>query len=168
MKVTDLNYNFNTDKSAENTFGFKDDDESWEIKTHASSRVLWKSADYESMGVDDKGNLIPAYLNDFEARFPDTDPAYTDPTQLKAFAEWIVQTDTEAATNATISPVTYGGVQYTKDSAEYRLAKFKEEVSDYVEMDSMLFYYLITEFFLMVDSRSKNMFPSFMGSEVSA
>ena len=55
---------------------------------------------------------------------------------------------------------------YTIDSADYRLAKFKAELGDYVEMDSCLFYYLFTELFLMVDSRAKNMFPSFMGSTV--
>ena len=42
----------------------------------------------------------------------------------------------------------------------------KAELSDYVELDSALFYYLFTELFLMVDSRAKNMFPSFMGEEI--
>ena len=150
-------YNFNLDKGAEDCFGFQNDDESWEIKTHASSRVLWKVSDFEGTG----------WLDDFEARYPDTDPAFTNPEQLKAFTDWIVQTDTEAATgNALPAPVAYGGVTYTNDTADYRLAKFKAEVEDYVETDSMLFYYLFTELFLMVDSRSKNMFPSFMGSEV--
>lgn len=158
-KSNRLSYNHNVDKSAENTFGFQPDDESWEIKTHASNRVLWKVSDFEGTG----------WLDDFEARFPDTDPAYTDPTQLKAFADWIVQTDRDAATDETLpSPVTYDGVTYSTDSADYRLAKFKAEVGDYVEIQSMLFYYLITDVFLMVDSRSKNMFPSFMGSEVIA
>lgn len=160
-------YNFNNDKSTEEVFGFVEGDESWEIKTHASDRVLWKISDFDSWGVDDKGNPIPAWLNDFEARYPDTDPAYTDPTELKWFSDWICQTDTEAATgDALDEPVTYGGTTYTTDSAEYRLAKFKAEIGNYVETDSMLFYYLFTELFLMVDSRSKNMFPSFMGSEV--
>ena len=57
---------------------------------------------------------------------------------------------------------------YTIDSADYRLAKFKAELGDYVEMDSCLFYYLFTELFLMVDSRAKNMFPSFMGSALDS
>ena len=120
------------------------------------------------MGMDDSGNVIPDWLNDFEARYPDTDPAYTDYTQLKWFSDWICQTDTEAATgNALPSSVTYGGVTYTNDTAAYRLAKFKAEIGNYVETDSMLFYYLFTELFLMVDSRSKNMFPSFMGTAVN-
>jgi len=120
--------------------------------------VLWKVSDFEGTG----------WLDDFEARFPDIDPPYIDPTQLKAFTDWIIQTDTEAATeNALPEPVTYDGVTYSTDSAEYRLAKFKAEVGNYVEVDSMLFYYISTEWPLMVDSRSKNMFPSFMGSEVT-
>ena len=76
-------------------------------------------------------------------------------------------TDTEQATgDALDNPVTYGGVEYTTDTAAYRLAKFKAEASNYMEMDSALFYYLFTELFLMVDSRAKNAFPSFIGEEV--
>ena len=160
-------YNFNNDKGTAEVFGFANDDESWEVLNNTSDRVIWKSDDFESMGVDKDGNPIPAWLNDFEARFPDTDPAYTDSTQLKAFATWLKSTDTEAATGDSLSEdVTYDGVTYSVDSADYRLAKFKAELGDYVEMDSCLFYYLFTDLFLMVDSRAKNMFPSFMGSEV--
>ena len=150
-------YNWNNDKSTEETFGFQEDDESWEVKNNTGDRVLYKSADYS--GSD--------WLNDFEARFPDTDPAYEDPAQLAAFAEWIVQTDTERATNEALPmPVTYAGVEYAADTADYRLAKFKAEIGNYVELQSAEFYYLFTELFLMVDSRAKNMFPSFMGTEV--
>ena len=156
-------YNFNNDKGTEEVFGFVSDDESWEIKNNTSDRVLWKSANYT--GSD--------WLNDFEARYPDLDPPYTNPAQLKDFADWLATTDRDKATNETLAePVTYGtgddAVTYTTDSAEYRLAKFKDEASSYMEMDSALFYYLFTELFLMVDSRAKNAFPSFMGSEVDS
>ena len=144
-------YNANLDKSTEECFGFEEGDESWEVKNNTSSRVLFKSADYS--GTD--------WLNDFEGRYPDE---YDDPEQLAEFAAWVVSTDTEAATDEAIEPVTYGGVEYTTDSAEYRLAKFKAEAGQYMEMQSVLFYYLFTELFLMVDSRAKNMFPSFIGS----
>lgn len=79
---------------------------------------------------------------------------------------------TQATGDALSSPVTYGAggdaVTYTTDSADYRLAKFKAEAGNYMEMQSAIFYYMFTELFLMVDSRAKNAFPSFIGSEVSA
>ena len=151
-------YNWNNDKSTEETFGFQEDDESWEVRNNTSDRVLYKSADYSG----------DAWLGDFEARFPDTDPAYTDATQLREFAEWIVGTDTERATGAALDePVTYGEETFTHDTAAYRLAKFKAEAGDYMELQSAMFYYLFTELFLMVDSRAKNMFPSFMGGEAT-
>ncbi len=78
-------------------------------------------------------------------------------------------TDTTAATDEDLAEaVTYDGVEYTTDSASYRLAKFRAELSDYAELQSALFYYLFTELFLMVDSRAKNMFPSFIGTSLHA
>ena len=151
-------YNWNNDKSTEETFGFQEDDESWEVKNNTGDRVVFKSADYSG----------DAWLNDFEARFPDTDPPYTDATQLREFAEWIVETDMEKATGAQLEePVTIGDATYTHDTSEYRLAKFKAEAGDYMELQSAMFYYLFTELFLMVDSRAKNMFPSFMGGDAT-
>ena len=150
-------YNWNNDKSTEEVFGFAEDDESWEVRNNTSDRVLYKSADYSG----------DAWLGDFEARFPDTDPPYIDPAQLQEFAAWVVSTDTEKATGAQLpEPVTYGEEEYTHDTAAYRLAKFKAEAGDYMELKSAEFYYLFTELFLMVDSRAKNMFPSFMGTRI--
>ena len=156
-------YNFNNDKGTEDVFGLASPDESWEIKNNTGNRVLWKSADYTGDG----------WLSDFEARYPDTDPPYEDPSQLSEFAAWVASTDTEAATNDSLpEPVTYGTgedeVTYTNDTAAYRLAKFKAEAGDYMELQSTLFYYLFTELFLMVDSRAKNMFPSFIGTPIQA
>ena len=149
-------YNFNNDKGTPEVFGFVAGDESWEVLNNTSNRVLWKSADYT--GND--------WLNDFEGRYPDGN---TDPTSLAAFAAWLVSTDTTAATgNALPATVTYNGVSYTQDTAAYRLAKFRAELGNHVELDSAIFYYLFTELFLMVDSRAKNMFPSFIGGEVGA
>ncbi len=176
-------YNFNNDKGTPEVFGFVEDDESWEIKNNTGNRVIWKDNNYAGT----------AWLNDFEARYPDTDPPYENPAQLQEFATWAMTTDTTAATGNTLSePVTYrvktteivehidpntGAISYeevevtkdvtfTTDTAEYRLAKFKDEASNYMEMDSALFYYLFTELFLMVDNRAKNAFPSFIGEAV--
>lgn len=141
-------YNFNNDKGTPEVFGFTDSDQSWEVLNNTSSRVLWKSADYTG----------DAWLNDFEARHPED---FTDPAQLSALATWLVSTDQEAATGAALAaPVAYGGVTYNNDTAAYRLAKFKAELPEHVELQSACFYYLFTELFLMVDSRAKNMFPT--------
>ena len=78
----------------------------------------------------------------------------------------MVSVDPAQATNQAFpTPVMYNETEYTADTADYRRAKFKAELGDYVELDSALFYYLFTELFLMVDSRAKNMFPSFIGGE---
>ena len=154
-------YNFNNDKSTAEVFGFTDGDESWEVLNNTSDRVLWKSADFN--GTD--------WLNDFEARYPDTDPAYTDATQLAEFAAWMVSVDPDKATGEALeTPVTIvdgeKSTTYATDNAAYRKAKFRAELSNFVELDSALFYYLFTELFLMVDSRAKNMFPSFIGTQI--
>ena len=153
-------YNFNNDKGTPEVFGMNADDESWEIKNNTGDRVLWKSADYS--GTD--------WKNDFEARHPEDS---TNVTRLKAFAEWLVTTDQSAATGAELDEsVTYETgetdtegnpitVTHTHDTAEYRLAKFKAELADHAEVDGMVFFYLFTELFLMVDNRAKNAFPTF-------
>ena len=143
-------YNFNFDKATPEVFGFAEGDESWEILNNTSERVLWKSDDYS--GTDWQG--------DFEARYPKD---YADAANLAELAAWLKSTDQSAATgdNLLVSR-TYDGVLYTQDTAEYRLAKFKSEFAQHFEKDAVLFYYLFTELFLMVDSRAKNMFPTFM------
>lgn len=161
-------YNFNNDKGTEDVFGFRDGDESWEIRNNTSGRVLFRSNDFDSDYTDpDTHKTTKAWLNDFEARFPDTDPPYTDGSQLKDLISWVMETDREKATNAPLDhPVTIGDTEYTEDTPGYRLARFRAEVGDRVELQSALFYYLFTELFLMVDSRAKNAFPSFMGSDI--
>lgn len=163
-------YNWNNDKSTSDVFGFVSGDESWEVRNNGTDLVHFKTADYSGTN----------WLTDFEARYPDTDPPYTDPTQLAEFAAWIVSTDPDTATNEPLaSPVTYSWLEepaegitvtvtktFNNDTAEYRIAKFRDEAPDYMELDSAIYYYLFTEIFLMVDSRAKNMFPSFMGSPI--
>ena len=142
-------YNFNNDKGTEEVYGFSEGDESWEQLNNTSSRSLWKSDDFSN---DD-------WKNDFEGRYPDKN---TNVTNLHELSKWIVSTDTTAATNAALpQSVTYDSVTYTNDTAEYRLAKFKNEFTTIFDKDSTLFYYLFTELFLMVDSRTKNAFPTF-------
>lgn len=153
-------YNFNNDKGTEEVFGFTDGDESWEIKNNTSNRVLWKSADFTSTVTDEHGNVTPAWLNDFEARYPENN---IDETNLKTLAQWLVSTDQSAASGNELSTsyTDVDGTIHTVDNAAYRLAKFKTELTSYMEKSAVEFYYLFTELFLMVDSRAKNAFPSF-------
>lgn len=140
-------YNFNNDKGTHEVFGFSEGDESWEIRQNGTDLVGWKSDDFSA-----------GWSNDFEARYPEDN---TDITNLKALSTWLVSTNTEAATNQELpSAVIYDGVEYTTDSAEYRLAKFKSELPDHADVDAIIFYYLFTEIFLCIDQREKNAFPT--------
>ena len=129
-------YNFNHDKGTPEVFGFAAGDESWETLNNTSNRALWKSADFSGT----------AWQSDFEARYPDKN---TDATRLAELAAWLVSTDRSA-------------VDTEEEKAE-RLAKFKAEFSDHLELESALFYYLFTELFLLADSRAKNAFPTKYG-----
>lgn len=153
-KSNSTKYNFNNDKGTPEVFGFEDGDESWETLNNSGEYALWQSADYSGNG----------WLSDFEARYPEDN---TNPINLQALAAWIVTTDQSKATgNALSSPYTdVDGNIHTIDNAAYRVAKFKTEAKDHFEMDSLLFYYLFTELFLMVDSRAKNAFPSFLSGD---
>lgn len=143
-------YNFNFDKATPEVFGFAEGDESWEILNNTSDRVLWKDDDYSDTD----------WQGDFEARYPKD---YADPANLSELAAWLKSTDQSAATGDKLTVNrTFDGVLYTTDTAAYRLAKFKSEFAQHFEKDAVLFYYLFTELFLMVDSRAKNMFPTFM------
>lgn len=119
-------YNYNNDKSTNETFGFKVGCESWEILNNTSDRVLFKRSDY--ITVDADGNI--EWLKDFESRYPDGNEDYTN---LKRLTDWL-------------------------ESVKNNPEKFRAEAEQYFDMDFMLSYYTITEFFAMVDQRAKNMF----------
>lgn len=142
-------YNFNHDKGTEEVFGFQTGDESWEIRENGTSRVGFRSADYS-------GN---SWQTEFEARFPKKN---TDISNFAEFAAWVNSTYTEQATGNELTPaVTYGDKTYTNDTAEYRLAKFRNELPDHANVDALVFYYLFTLVFLCIDQREKNAFPTF-------
>lgn len=126
-------YNFNFDKSAETVFGLTAGCESWEVKNNTSDRVIFKSADFSGSSWQD----------DFEARYPEDS---TDCTRLAAMCAWVVSTDRDAVS--------------TEAEKDARLEKFRTEFEDHFVKTPMLFYYLFTEVFLMVDSRAKNFFPT--------
>lgn len=142
-------YNANNDKSNENCFGFDRDVypalECFEFKNNTSLRSLFKSDDFTSTHTDADGNTVYNWLDDFEARFPDLDTPYEDATALQKLFTWVVSTDRTVA-----------GLSEAEKTA--RLQKFKDELSSHMKLAPLLFYYIFTEAFLMVDSRAKNLF----------
>lgn len=141
-------YNFNNDKGTEEVFGFAPGDESWEILQNGTERTGFRSADFSGDG----------WKADFEARYPDKN---TNTAKLAAFASFLAATWQDGATGDALEPaVTYGGVEYTHDTAAYRLAKFKAELPDHASVDALVFYYVFTDIFLAIDQREKNAFPT--------
>ena len=66
--------NLNTDKAAENTFGFKEGDESWEFSNNTSDLTLFKTGD------------MTGWEDNIEARYPD---GGTDITNVRKVFEWV-------------------------------------------------------------------------------
>ena len=140
--------------------------ESWEFQNNTSNLMLFKTDFFDETMVEDPdtGDIKEAWRYDYEARFPSDE--WVNYTKLQELQSFIYSTDREGATNTTFAePITINEVEYTADTAAYRLAKFKGEFGNYAEVQSFIFYYLFTELFLMVDSRAKNLFIGFSGSD---
>ena len=54
------------------------------------------------------------------------------------------------------SPVTFDGITYKYDTQEYRLAKFRNEVSQHFDIEYLSTYFVMTEVMQCYDSRGKN------------
>ena len=99
--------------------------------------------------------------SNFEFRYPKS-PTAEHKAAWQTLLSWVVSTDRENAPDTALpEAVTIDGVEYDEDTAEYRAAKFKAEVEDHFNLDSLLYHYLFTERHLMVDNRAKNTFCSY-------
>lgn len=186
--------NFNFPKRFPEGYGYTGNDESWEFQNNISNLMLFLTDFFdESLYTDpETGETKERWRYDYEARFPgDT---WIDYSKLQILQSFVFSTYRGGATgNPLETPVTYEGtrteyvevvdpvtgaisyeektyrvdVTYENDTADYRLAKFKAEFGNYAELESFIFYYVFTEFFLMVDSRAKNLFIGFHGGECS-
>ena len=113
---------------------------------------------FDSAGVSQG----PGWFSSYESRYPEQDSdlkgSDVDIASFYRLCSWINSTSREEATNLSLSqPIIYNDIEYTIDSSEYRLAKFKAECENYLNKDFMLFYYVLTHLLLMIDSRAKNM-----------
>lgn len=176
-------FNFNNDKSTEAVFGFldipgyhdqewvtekfegKNPTECWEFLSNEYPMGRFKEADFDRI---DETSQEPFWLKVWEARFPDDDDLNDQyasgslkPKYLMRLVKWINSTDTEQATNSSLSQsVTYDKV-YTNDTAEYRQAKFKYELKDYFDVKFLCDYYILNDCTAGVDQRVKNMMFAF-------
>ena len=55
--------------------------------------------------------------------------------------------------------------KYTRDTKEYRLSKYHAEFDKHLNFDYCAFYFILTEFFILYDSREKNMMIATWGPE---
>ena len=162
-------YNLNLDKATQEPFGFFDYDKDGkkfgldengnntifcvEWLNNASPLCNFLNGSSE-MSIEDY--FTANWEDSFEGRYPDGEDLSTVDS-FKNLIAWVNSTNTKAATGNSITPVIYGNEEFTEDTAEYRLAKFKAEVWNYLNKDFTLFYYVLTHILLMIDSRAKNM-----------
>ena len=134
-------------------------------ETKASEKVIWESID-----------TIPK-MNRF----------IIDKWQnLEKLMNWLDSTDMDKANSAIdIDPVTYematvpedmtgatlqvvdgvNEITFTKDTATYRLEKFRHEFSKHLNITYCAIYYILTELLLCYDSRGKNMMLASWGPQ---
>jgi len=169
-------YNFNNDKGTHEVYGFNEtkypECQCWEFRDNGKALSQFKSTDFDTLvPFTDKKTQdtfdAPRWYDTFEPRFPEIDDELPNPytqvsvaklNKLKRVISWVCSTDTTQADDSVTlaNSVEYDGVTYTTDSVEYRLAKFKNEFTDYFKKDLTLLYYIFTDVFLIADNREKN------------
>ena len=132
--------NFNNDKNNHDVFGLSEGDESFETTNNTAAEAKYQSP------VVDQDTFDAA----FEWRYPEDGKGATL-DRIKEMTAWVAST--------------YRRPEDSDAEKAEKLAKFKNELADYFNVRSTLFYYLFTELFLMVDSRAKNAFPTFFISK---
>lgn len=128
--------NENSEASYFGIYNFNNDKESSNVFGFTEGCESWEFGNNTSdrcLLLSDDFSDSETVLKDFEARYPKD---YTDFSNLQSLVEWIV-----ACKNA-------------NDNG----AKFKAECEEHFNLNFLLTYYVISEFFGMVDSRAKNMF----------
>lgn len=187
-------YNFNLDKGCDNVCGFTDPHDSkvkdengkylpfekvaecWELCNNKGTRCSFNVVNFAETNAS--GQLT--VLEDFEVRYnyykDDIEDAakvnnneyiLSKYANLEKFANWLNSVNQSQARGAALpQAVTYDGVQYTNDTAAYRLAKFKAEFDQHLDFQYCAVYYIMTELIIGYDSRGKNMMLASWGPKV--
>lgn len=142
--------NYNYDKSSAEAFSFTSD---------YPDAFSVEFCNNTSEACRFHGEIPDEWGDDFEYRHPDGYENIED-SGFKDMHSWVVSTYQDAATNNDLTDSYTGvdGVVYTKDTAAYRLAKFKKEFTEHFDMEFALIYYVLSYFGLYIDSRCKNLF----------
>lgn len=181
-------FNFVNNKYDPSYFGFKNDgmDELWEVEDNVN---------FFSQHIDDgvfaNGKWKDSATTLYYARVPKKSPATKqkygvagDATQtaqalaesakLRRFHNWIYSCNPNIAErqrlkngdyDALPAPVSYGSSTFTRDTPDYRRAKFAAEYGQYLNKSSAMFYFVFFNLLLGVDSMDKNMTIGFEHSD---
>ena len=181
-------YNFINNKYDPYYFGYDNggDNELWEVEDNVNffseelTEGMWKDGKWE-----DKATTL------YYARVPKTSPtsgedygvagnaqgasqANLESAHLRRFHNWIYSCNPHIAERYRLvngsyrkltSPVTFGDIQFTHDTPEYRKAKFANEYKLYLNKHRAIFYFVFFDFMLGVDSFDKNMTLGFEKKE---
>lgn len=144
----------------------------WEFLNNTSPLVGFRTSWDEEVDKvevshkDDTGKTIvdhapyADWTGAFESRFPEhEDEASTDKRAMARMVNWVASTNRHP--DIVAKYLIEQGIEPTPEAIEAeraaRLEKFDTEFADYFVPDFVAFYYVITEFLLMIDSRAKNM-----------
>ena len=144
----------NDDKSNENVFGFEDIDissiipeneqriECWEWKNNNGPLCLFKGdSAFDEMGVNDKGETVPAWQLDLEPRYPDLDDMYSETDAIRRVIAWVASTNEAAATSGLLASPKYYKTRDTYWNKEKIYYTNQEGVvASITEQDSILSY----------------------------
>ena len=163
--------------------------ECWEFSNNQGGRCSLKKANFSE--TNSEGGLT--VVDDFEYRYhanaDDFDNAYAGVNQAikpdatifstqealnsfivkkmsrwEKFCDWIISTDSTAATNEKLeTPYVFNEQTYTHDTEDYRLAKFAKEFNQHLDKEYCLIYYIMTELLICYDSRGKNLMMATWG-----
>lgn len=146
--------NLNNSKKNYEVFAQNDTDDiaCIEFRNNTSAQCRFKSADLTNETWDGETNFEFRYLS-----------KQADENQIKAkfqaLLEFVVSCDpTQATGNNLESAVTYDGIRYAIDNADYRRARWKALCGDYFIVDTLIFHQVFTLHFCMMDNRAKNTF----------
>lgn len=167
----------NNSKKNTEVFGNSDDDDQYVVEVSYNSEPPCK---FRLHGVDEETGVEQDYSIDgdnwdnyFEFRYIDAEDDPEKQTaediakieagkeQWRTFVKWVWSCAPDAAPNTILpnAPVTLGTYgQFSRDNQAYRVAKWKYEAPNYLELDSLIYHQVFTEVFTMIDNRAKNTF----------